>query len=70
VHHLTDLAFLAPVVVVIAGAVIGLVLLWGKVVVQALRDSRRPKLVLALWIGGFALLFLLTYLGVKLPKGE
>jgi hypothetical protein len=26
--------------------------------------------VLALWIGGIALLVLLSYLGVKLPKGE
>ncbi|HEY2072650.1 MAG TPA: hypothetical protein VGG88_03655 [Gaiellaceae bacterium] len=66
----TDIAVLAPVIVVAVGALVGLLLLWGKVAVQHLRESRRPKLVLALWIGGIALLFLLSFLGVKLPKGE
>jgi hypothetical protein len=70
VHHLSDIAILAPVIVVAVGALAGLVLLWGKVAVQAVRDSRRPKVVLVLWIGGIALLVLLSYLGVKLPKGE
>jgi hypothetical protein len=66
----TDIAVLAPVIVVGAGAVIGLLILWGKVAAQHLRESRRPRLVLALWIGGIALIFVLSYLGVKLPKGE
>lgn len=66
----TDIAVLAPVIVVAVGAIVGLLLLWGKVAVQHLRESRRPRLVLALWIGGIALLFVLSYLGVKLPKGE
>lgn len=65
----TDIAVLAPVIVVAVGALLGLLLLWGKVAAQHLRESRRPRLVLALWIGGIALLFLLSYLGVKLPKG-
>ena len=60
--------FLAPVLVVGAAAVVGLVLLWGKVALQALRDSRRPRLVIALWLAGFALLALLTVLGVELPR--
>jgi hypothetical protein len=60
--------FLAPVLVVGAAAVVGLVLLWGKVAAQALRDSRRPRLVIALWLAGFALLALLTVLGVELPR--
>jgi len=66
----SNIAVLAPVIVVAVGAIVGLLLLWGKVAVQHLRESRRPRLVLALWIGGIALLFLLSYLGVKLPKGE
>jgi hypothetical protein len=66
----TDIAILAPVIVVAVGAALALLLLWGKVAVQHLRESRRPKLVLALWIAGIALLFLLSFLGVKLPKGE
>ena len=66
----SDIAILAPVIVVAVGAVVGLLILWGKVAAQQLRESRRPRLVLALWIAGIALLFVLSYLGVKLPKGE
>jgi predicted neutral ceramidase superfamily lipid hydrolase len=61
-------AYLAPVIVVGAAAVAGLLILWGKVAVQQLRESRRPRLVLALWVLGIALLVLLTFLGVKLPR--
>ena len=60
--------FLAPVIVVGAAAVLGLLLLWGKVALQALRDSKRPRLVIALWLAGFALIALLTVLGVELPR--
>ncbi|HLY93633.1 MAG TPA: hypothetical protein VKP14_02200 [Gaiellaceae bacterium] len=60
--------YLAPVLVVGAAAVIGLVLLWGKVALQAIRDSKRPRLVVALWLAGFALIALLTFLGIKLPR--
>lgn len=66
----SDIAILAPVIVVAVGVAAGLLLLWGKVAVQHLRESRRPRLVLALWVLGIALLFLLSFLGVKLPKGE
>ena len=66
----SDIAILAPVIVVAVGAVVGLLILWGKVAAQQLRESRRPRLVLALWIAGIALLFVLSYLGVKPPKGE
>ena len=60
--------YLAPVIVVGGAAAVGLVILWGKVAIQSLKESKRPKLVLALWIAGLALLVLLSYLGVKLPK--
>jgi hypothetical protein len=60
--------YLAPVIVIGFAAVAGLLILWGKVALQQLRESRRPRLVLALWAVGIGLLFLLTYLGVKLPK--
>ena len=60
--------YLAPVLVVGAAAVIGLVLLWGKVALQAIRDSKRPRLVVALWVGGFVLIALLTVLGINLPR--
>lgn len=61
-------AYLAPVLVVAAAALAGLLILWGKVAIQQLRETRRPKLVLALWIAGIALLVLLSILGVKLPR--
>ena len=60
--------YLAPVIVVGAAAVVGLLLLWGKVALQAIRDSRRPRLVVALWLIGFAVIALLTVLGVELPR--
>ena len=60
--------YLAPVIVVGFAAIAGLLILWGKVALQSLRESRNPRLVLALWLLGFALIALLTFLGVKLPR--
>ena len=60
--------YLAPVIVVGFAAAAGLLILWGKVAVQQLRETKRPKLVLALWVAGIALLVVLSVLGVELPK--
>ncbi len=60
--------YLAPVIVVGGAAAVGLVILWGKIALNSLRESRRPRLVLALWLAGLALLVVLTVLGVKLPR--
>jgi uncharacterized membrane protein len=60
--------YLAPVIVVGGAALVGLVLLWGKVAVNSLRESRHPRRVLAYWLLGLGLLVLLTVLGVKLPS--
>jgi len=59
---------LAPVLVVGGLAAVGLVLLWGKVALSSLRESRHPRRVLAYWVLGLGLLVLLTVLGVKLPN--
>ena len=59
---------LAPVIVIGAAALVGLVLLWGKVALSQLRESRNPRRVLAYWVIGLALLALLSVLGVKLPS--
>ena len=59
---------LAPVIVMGAAALVALVLLWGKVAVAQLRESRHPRRVLAYWLIGLALLVVLTMLGVKLPR--
>jgi hypothetical protein len=60
--------YLAPVIVVGGAAAIGLVLLWGKIALTSLRESRHPRRVLAYWLVGLGLLVLLTILGVKLPS--
>jgi hypothetical protein len=60
--------YLAPVIVVGGAAAVGLVLLWGKVALTSLQESRHPRRVAAYWAIGLALLVLLTVLGVKLPS--
>jgi hypothetical protein len=60
--------FLAPVIVVCGAAVVGLLILWGKIAFNSLRESRRPRLVLGLWLAGIALLVVLTIVGVNLPR--
>ena len=59
---------LAPVIVCGGAALVGLVLLWGKIALAQLRESRHPRRVLAYWLIGLALLVVLTVLGVKLPN--
>jgi hypothetical protein len=60
--------YLAPIIVVAFAALLGLTILWGKVIVQHLRESKRPRLVVALWLLGIGLIVLLSYLGVELPR--
>jgi hypothetical protein len=60
--------YLAPVIVVGGAAVVGLLILWGKVAANSLRESRHPRRVLAYWAVGLGVLVLLTVLGVKLPR--
>jgi uncharacterized membrane protein len=59
---------LAPVIVIGGAAAVGLVLLWGKIALNSLRESRHPRRVLAYWVLGLGLLVGLTLLGVKLPS--
>ena len=60
--------YLAPVLVVGVAAAAGLLILWAKVALQQLRETRRPKLVLSLWLLGIGLIVLLSVLGVELPR--
>jgi hypothetical protein len=69
---LTDLsleraALLAPVLVLGLAAVAGLLVLWGRVAWQQLRESRHPRAIVALSLLGVALIVALSLLGVKLP---
>lgn len=59
---------LAPIIVVAGAAAVGLVILWGKVAFNLLRESRHPRRVVAYWLLGLSLLVVLTLLGVKLPS--
>ena len=60
--------YLAPVIVVCGAAAVGLLLLWSKVALNSLRESRHPRRVVAYWLLGLGLLVALTVLGVKLPS--
>jgi hypothetical protein len=60
--------YLAPIIVLGFAALAGLLILWIKVAMQHLRESRRTRLVLALWVVGIGMLFLLSWLGVELPR--
>jgi hypothetical protein len=60
-------ALLAPVLVIGIGAVAGLIVFWGRVAAQNLREVRRPKLVVGAALGFVGLLVVLTLLGVNLP---
>jgi hypothetical protein len=60
--------YLAPIILVGAAALLGLAILWARVALDSLRESRRPRLVLTLWAAGIGLIVLLTLLGVELPR--
>jgi hypothetical protein len=60
--------YLAPVIVVGGAAAVGLILLWTKIALNSLRESRHPRRVLAYWVVGLGVLVVLTVLGIKLPS--
>jgi hypothetical protein len=61
-------AVLAPVIVVVAAAVIGLGVFWFRAAADSLRASQHPRLIL----GGIAAVVVLgaalTVLGIELPR--
>jgi hypothetical protein len=61
-------AVLAPVLVVVAGAVAGLAVLWTKIGWESLRRREHPWRVVALAVGVLAVLVALSLLGLKLPR--
>jgi hypothetical protein len=61
-------AVLAPVLVVIAGAVAGLVVLWTKIGWESFQRRAHPWRVLVLGLTVVAVLVVLSILGVRLPK--
>ena len=70
---LTDLSMerailLAPVLVIGAAAVAGLVVFWSKVGWESLRQTQHPRLLVAATAAFILLLVGLTLLGVQLPR--
>ena len=61
-------AVLAPVLVVIAGAIAGLLVLWTRVGWESLRRRPHPWRLVALAAGAIALLVALSALGLRLPR--
>lgn len=61
-------ALLAPAIVFVAGGIAGLLVLWTKAGADSLRRSRRPRLVIAIFVAAIALIGILTWLGVELPR--
>jgi hypothetical protein len=60
-------ALLAPVVVVVAAAVAGLVVFWSRAAAESLREARRPRLIVGAATAVVALGVVLTLLGIELP---
>ena len=56
----------APIIVVSAGAIVGIVLLWTKVAYESLREQRHPRRVVAIGVAALALLVVLSFF-VELP---
>jgi hypothetical protein len=61
-------AVLAPVLVVVAGAVAGLVVLWTRIGWESLRRREHPWRIVALAVAALAVLVALSLLGLKLPR--
>jgi hypothetical protein len=61
-------AVLAPVLVVVAGALAGLFVLWTRVGWESLRRREHPWRIVALAVGVLAVLVALSLLGLKLPR--
>ena len=62
-------AVAAPIIVVSAAALVGLVLFWTKVAHESLRRQRHPGRILAAGLLAFALLVVLSFF-VDLPRGH
>jgi hypothetical protein len=54
-------AALAPVIVITLGATVFLVILWTKIALDSLRRQRHPRRIVAIGVGAFALLALVSF---------
>jgi hypothetical protein len=61
-------ALLAPVVVLIAAAIAGLVVFWTRAAAESLRDAKRPRMIVGAAAAVVVLGVALTLLGIELPR--
>lgn len=64
----TRVALLAPVVVLIAAVVAGLVVFWSRAAADSLREAKRPRLIVGAAAAVVGLGVVLTLLGIELPR--
>jgi uncharacterized membrane protein len=62
-------AVLAPVLVLVAGAIAGLVVLWTRVGWESIRTREHPWRIVALVVAALVVLVVLSALGLRLPRG-
>ena len=59
---------LAPVIVIALGIAAGVFILLGRGLVQSVRESGHPRLIVGALVALAGVIVLLTYLGVELPR--
>jgi hypothetical protein len=62
--------YLAPALVLGAGLVAAVGMLLARALLESLRASRNPRLVLWLWVAAIVVIVILSVLGFELPRGE
>ena len=62
------IAILAPALVIGGGLVLGVLILMGRAFADSVREFGHPRLLLAGAVGLVAVVVVLTWLGVELPK--
>jgi hypothetical protein len=65
---LSRVVLLAPLVVLVAAAIAGLVVFWTRAAADSLREAKRPRLIVGAAAAVVALGVVLTLLGVELPR--
>ena len=60
--------YLAPALVLGAGIVAGVGVLLARSLLESLRASRNPRLVVWLWVAVIAVIAILSVLGFELPR--
>ena len=65
---LSRVVLLAPLVVLVAAAIAGLVVFWTRAAADSLREAKRPRLIVGAAAAIVALGVILTLLGVELPR--